>query len=758
MRTSGSSETTVTGQRLPDTSASGFRASDLYYVLFRHKWKILTLGVLGILAATALLTVTRPTYISESKILIRYVKDTRSVTSDEGTAFRTPGGNESIILSELEILSSQQLIKDVVTAIGPTNIVVPKASEDTTLAAYETIRRGLATGVAPRSTVLEVSFRHEDPNLARSVLSSLVTNYLALHARVHTSSDALREADMKVSMRRNTLNAIESQLRSLKTSLGIGALDEAQESIREQITRVAEQVLMTEALLIEQRTLAGQSTNIAALSGSSSNNAAAPAVTNVISAARRSEYRSVLGQIEALSRRESDLLTQFTDASPIVKAVKDLLAEADRKRQQLEDENPGIAALVNPVPLLSSGARQDGSVSVAALAAANATAAATVARSLEAKLGVLRSQLAALQTQSSRITERAGEIADLERRKGIEETQYNYHYKALSQAQVDRELEMDKIGGLAVIEEATPATPERPKIIKIAAALAGGGFALGLALAFALEFYIDQTIRRPGQVETQLRLPLFLSIPRLGSGGIRRNPKALPAPATDPNQPLGGQEAISGPAEEDSMTLYAEALRDRLMMHFQLHGLNHKPKLVGVTSCASGAGVTSLATTLAASLSETGDGNVLYVDVNQSRGPSALPFQRGKQGIGIRDALEEGTRDAARVQDNLYMVGLADPASGKVGIIPRTLAGLVPKMKASDYDYIIFDLPPISQTSATAKVAGLLDMTFVVLESEKTLGDLAKKATQLLGESRANVAAVLNKHERYLPRSLDGDL
>ncbi|MCC6232779.1 MAG: hypothetical protein IT580_09060, partial [Verrucomicrobiales bacterium] len=67
-------------------------------------------------------------------------------------------------------------------------------------------------------------------------------------------------------------------------------------------------------------------------------------------------------------------------------------------------------------------------------------------------------------------------------------------------------------------------------------------------------------------------------------------------------------------------------------------------------------------------------------------------------------------------------------------------------------------LPPVTQTSATSKVAGLLDMTFVVLEAEKTQSDLAKKAIELLGESRANVAAVLNKHDRYLPKKLDTDL
>jgi Mrp family chromosome partitioning ATPase len=110
------------------------------------------------------------------------------------------------------------------------------------------------------------------------------------------------------------------------------------------------------------------------------------------------------------------------------------------------------------------------------------------------------------------------------------------------------------------------------------------------------------------------------------------------------------------------------------------------------------------------------------------------------------------------VSENLYMVSLGDPHARRFGVLPKRLANLVPQMKASDYDYIIFDLPPVSQTSATVRVSGLLDITLMVLESEKTHRDLARQAVALLAESNTQMVAVLNKHRRYLPRRLDGDL
>jgi len=99
---------------------------------------------------------------------------------------------------------------------------------------------------------------------------------------------------------------------------------------------------------------------------------------------------------------------------------------------------------------------------------------------------------------------------------------------------------------------------------------------------------------------------------------------------------------------------YYETLRDRLLHYFQVKGMTHKPKLVAITSCGKGSGVTTLASGLAASLSETGDGNVLLVDMNFEQG-AAHPFYRGKPKLGLPDVFENTKRDAAMVGENLYL-------------------------------------------------------------------------------------------------------
>ena len=78
------------------------------------------------------------------------------------------------------------------------------------------------------------------------------------------------------------------------------------------------------------------------------------------------------------------------------------------------------------------------------------------------------------------------------------------------------------------------------------------------------------------------------------------------------------------------LQVYTEGLRERLMTYFEVSNLNlKKPKLVAVTGCGDGAGTTTLAGGLAASLSKTGDGNVLLVDMNVGQGV-AHSFYKGQ--------------------------------------------------------------------------------------------------------------------------------
>ena len=116
-----------------------------------------------------------------------------------------------------------------------------------------------------------------------------------------------------------------------------------------------------------------------------------------------------------------------------------------------------------------------------------------------------------------------------------------------------------------------------------------------------------------------------------------------------------------------------------------------------------------------------------------------------EQGLAPKDRRELSVETLAGINRVWPQVVDGSVASVQVGMG-------VPKLKASDYDYIIFDMPPVDQTSVTPRLAGYMDMLLFVVEPERTNREAARLATAMLHESRANVAAIVNKQRSYIPK------
>jgi len=336
---------------------------------------------------------------------------------------------------------------------------------------------------------------------------------------------------------------------------------------------------------------------------------------------------------------------------------------------------------------------------------------------LQSKIKVLNSELDQIRAEQKNVDQMEDSITELQRQQQLDEANYRYYSTHLEAARIDEALGSGRAYNIAQIQTPTPPRIDWVKSAEMLGAIAVGGLALGLAWAFLIELYFDRTVRRPADIERDLRIPLFLSIPDFGRNGHDRH-------------------------------IFHETLRDRLIGYFESKNLTHKPKLVAVTGIGPKAGVTSTAAGLAHCLSETGEGNVLLVDMTLGQG-SAQQFYKGVAICGLDEVLS--TRETAQIQSNLYVVG-EEPNDDKLyRALPSRFNRLVPKLKASDFDYIIFDMPPVNQISITPRLAGFMDMVLLVIESEKTDRDLVRQAVTLLAESRAHVGAVLNKTRNYLP-------
>jgi Mrp family chromosome partitioning ATPase len=542
---------------------------------------------------------------------------------------------------------------------------------------------------------------------------------------------------------KDLLDRTEADLRVAKTNLGILSLEDAKKAKTEELSKVRQSIFDTEAQLAEKA---------AALERrlpkkDSTKEIEAPK-------AEKDEYTRLCRNRELLRRTEEERLGGFTEKSSRVADIRKAIDAIETRLQELEEKYPQLAKLQDLVP------KPGASYVDLTAEQANVTA-------LQAKLDLLRTnQLAEVLREIEMLNTADATITELQRSKDLLEKQFIHISSTLEQAKFDQTLGAGKNSNITVAQNPTLPSREDTKLKKILIGILVGGFVLGIGLAFAIEQVFSTSVRRPSEIESRFKLPVFIQIPYMRHARKQRQP-LLSAPAAGTGgehdvgpAPAGGPPAEdlavapAKPAAQNGLTLFVDALRDRLITFFEVQGILHKPKLVAVAGCNQGAGVTSVAAGLAASLSETGDGNVLLVDMNSENG-SAHPFFKGRPTCGLNDALESTRRNSAMISDNLYAVTGQTNGGNLPRVLPKRFGNLVPRLKASDYDYIIFDMPPVSQTSITPRLAGHMDVVLLVLESEKTSRDAVKRARDLLAESNATVATVFNKAREYLPKWLN---
>ena len=741
----------------------GMVLGDIYYVLFRHKWKIILLSLAGILTATYLYIFKPPPYQSQAELLIQYVPEAQSLTllgSDQKVIVPDSRG-EDIINSEIQILTSLDVAGEAATNMGAANILagVGGGGNDP-LNAAAFIRSHLqAEPVGQGLSVIVVTFKHPNPQVVQPILQEVINDYFHKHYEIHSAvgqyDDLLTHESANLQVQ---LSATEQQLADLKNKANIISLDDSRRELANQIAQIQASILDAQA------DLAGHN---AAINQLDNNSTAKTVITNaqpVVPSDQLDAYRNISAQLDLFEKKRQDYLVQgFTTSNTLVQAVDSQIADAQNEKKTLEEKYPQLPDL-DVTSETPNNATPASGVDVR-------TQMAMVA-GLQAKIQAWNSQLDQLWTQATNLNALAPQITQLEQTKGIEETNYQNISTSLEQARINEALATDKAPNIKWVQAPSPPFRDWSKTYKKLAMVALSGLGIGLAWAFFIEMFLDRSVKRPAEIEAKLKLSLFLSIPDVNKNGhahlpqilqrrqlLLNNAKETKTPASNGDSSHGGNGALQVVSLERNRPLqpFYEALRDRLIVYFEVKNLTHKPKLVAVTSAGHGAGVSTIAAGLAASLSETGDGNVLLVDMNLEHG-AAQQFYKGKASCGLDAALKSETRENALVQENLYVVTANANNDELPRILPKRFSALVPELKASDYDYIIFDLPPVSQTSLTSRLVRFMDMTLLVVESEKTNRDILSHANTWLVEAGATVGVVLNKTRRYIPGRLHQEL
>ena len=734
----------------------GIKPVDIYFVVFRHKWKILVLTVLGLAAAAVYHFTRQPLYQSQAELLIQYVPATTAMSlagSDQRIVVPDARG-EDIINSEILILTSLDLAEQVATNFGAAKIL-PKAGSNAVAYAAAFIHYNLAAEPATKGgSVIAVTLKHPNQLVVQPLLQEIIDDYFQKHREIHAGGqyDAVLSAERaELSVQ---LNDTEQELANLKNRASVISLDDSRKGLTVQMSQLQAVILAEEAELAGYEAAAKERGQVSAIKAESTN---APAAVPL---EQTEIYRDVCARLEQFRKQKRDYLGQgYTSSNTLVQEADLRIEGAQKVKSDMEAKYPQIAGL-------EAASRPWSNTAATAPEADPQTQAAQIA-ALQAKLKAELGQMEQLQLQASNLNTLAPAIARLEQTRAILQANYQSLATKLENSHIDKALDNGTTPNIKWVQTPTPPYQDWKKTNKAMAMLAFGGLLAGLAWAFLIEFYFDRTVKRAVDLQAKLHIPFFLSIPDLNHGRSSRLGSPERRRLAFNGHDNGRRQAESGAGAgslvvaplkvNHALSSHCDALRDRLVNYFESVNLTRKPKLVAVTSASAGAGVSTISAGLAASLSETGDGRVLLVDMNLENG-AAQQFIHGQPGCHLDDALAVERRDHALVQENLYVVSEGANADKLPRILPKRFSSLIPKLRASDYDYIIFDMPPVTQTSITTRLAGFMDAVMFVIESEKTDRDVVQQANQLLVESKANVAVVLNKTRKYVPHFLQHDI
>ena len=674
---------------------------DLYYVLFRYKWKMILFFFAVFITVAVGNFLCAKVYRSEAKLLVRLGREsvTLDPTAATGQIIQVQQSRKSEINSELEILNSRELAEKVVDAIGPEAFLKRPDEELSVEGVYsETImqtKRKVRTAVkgirnlfrrldpvklkpisdrdkvmlgimkkleienVKDSSIIRISFEAKSPELAQQGVAKLIDLYLEKHIAVHQTPGSHKFFVEQSDHLQDKLVQFENELRNLKNETGISSLEEQRRAVLNHISALEQEIGHTEVALA-----------------------------------------SSAAKVQALQKTLNDV--------------------------------PGtLEALLTEQATLSS---------------------------LQAEVEVQKSQMTDVQSKLKTLNDVEFRITRLMREASIQEVSYRKYSENLEQARIDQAMESERISNISVVQPATlPIKPIRPrKSLNLAL-----GLFLGILGAIGLAFfceYVDHSIKTPEEVEDRLQLPALASIPRVRGVRAKRVSSIVKRRL---QVKTGGKIAAKVSSQWDvrpRLREHYEAFRERLLLCS--NGSTGEPYVLAVISCRRHEGVSTVAANLAITLSRHHDsGHVLLVDADIDHPSVHRVFKKAKLSPGLTDILTNGQSDGDTIQplpaQDLHILS-AGTTNGKFSEVfdSDRFSKLLKSIK-NHYRFVVVDVPALNGTSSATQLAGLCDGVVLVVEAEWLRWEVAQRAREQLVKSNAKVlGVVLNKRRFYIPNWL----
>lgn len=449
---------------------------NLLVIIFKHKMAVVATFV-AILAIVMIGTyLVPPVYESTATLLIKFGREyvyLPKVSDEKG-----PGNyfnREGIINNEIEILSSEDLLENTVKSVGVGSLYPdleknpPKNKPITKVAAFQ-FRKALSIQGNKDADIIRVSLRHGDAQIAAKALSSLVDGFKGQHLAAFGDVESQGFLEKKVTTYEDDVRRSENDLISFKEKFSAFSMEE---QIR---LMLAQQAELDASLSDIGVRLSGEQQRATALATELKKTSKEVAVRTEPGKEINDVSDRAKDRLIELRLKEQELSRNYLDENRQVVSTRKEIALVD---QFIRDEEGKLK------PKVTIGINDLYQELSKSLAFANAEV-----DSLRGKQRIVQSEIQAINKRLASMLEHEQQLKDMERDLSIKQENYRAYRNKLENARISKEMDLDKMTNISVIQAATvpikPVWPIKPLNFLIGIVL---GMIGGIGVAFAREAF-----------------------------------------------------------------------------------------------------------------------------------------------------------------------------------------------------------------------------------------------------------------------------
>ena len=691
----------VAGQ---DESVARVTLSDLWFTLWKRRILVIVVVVLVFGADVSYTFLRKPVY--ESVVQLQYDSSkSGSLGVEEAITQTLSSGDADVHLqTQVMILQSETVFMAVIKNLDLVHnpAFVPKKDflrevktsdpEKMTPKQREYLllrfRKAVKVSVLPRTQVIEVRFRSEDPQLAAAVANELLEAYSEQNFRARFQGAMQVSQWLSKQMDDLKGNAVDAQRRlaAFEKSNNILGTDEKDNIATDRLKQLNLQCVDAEVdrILKEARYRMAQSGNPELLA------AVVPSTSLQVLRTQEAELNSQLAQLEA----------KYGSGYP---KVQELRVQLAKQRAAIKDEVRNVGERLRDEYMAATRSEN-----------------------------MLRGQLNEQKQEVYKLNDGAASLATLKHEVDSSQALSDMLELKLKEAGVTAGLSSANI---SVIERGT--VPHTPIVPRTALNLALGiplGLFFGAAMAFLRESF-DDAAHTSDQIEQWTSLPALASLPYVEDQGFAGG------------KPDGAGGGISVMLDAPQSVL-AEAYRGlRTSILFSM--VDSQPRTILFTSSYPSEGKTTSSVNCAIALAQKG-AKVLLVD-GDIRRPSVhrrfgIDSDRGLSGLlAARNAKDEADclRSPLASLPNLQVLtsGPRPPNPGEM-LASRRMMDKLNEWR-EEYDHVVIDSPPIMLVSDPLVLSTQVDAVVLVSRAGLTRKKALQRSVELLRRAHASVLGVV---------------